>query len=371
IYASYSGARASGFVNGSSSNAKIHADNLGANAFGYALDADIHTQGLGASGGGYAKTSDIHAGGRGAFAFGNSSNGLIYAQSDNTVQWGPGTNAQEDSLQVGTTMRLKGTTGVPTGGLHDGDCWVDNSHQYQRSNGISHKVTPRFGFFAKEGSAGTATIGSTKSGVVFGYAALDSSYIKSGTGASHDGTLAGGVAVSTNDGYAAKISAAQGGAVAIGNAKSEYAVGKILASARGSFVFGNAYGDNANSYITASAVGAFAAGYALDGNITASGLGAHASGYASGYNILASGAGSCAFGSSVAEAITASAANAFQFGPGVNAQADSFGVGYNMRLKGTDGAPASDLHDGDIWVANSYVYIRSNGVSCKVANNPL
>lgn len=121
--------------------------------------------------------------------------------------------------------------------------------------------------------------------------------------------------------------------------------------------------------IEASQDGAFAQGYANDAIITVTGRGAFGQGNAgSSYDITASGSGAFAQGDSNAGAITASATNAVQFGPGVNSLADSLKVGTaGIRFKGTTGAPGTPV-DGDMWVANSYVYIRSNGVNCRCTN---
>lgn len=402
IYADGSGSQAFGKAYSVGATAKIYSAGTGSQAFGSAIDYDISSTGAGSFAGGYASNGDISsssngafahgytkgyaitASGEGSFAQGYSDTAAITASVSNSAQFGPGTNAQTDSLQVGATMRLKGTTGAPSSNLHDGDQWVANSHQYQRSNGISHKVTPRFGYFAYADN-GTVSIGSGYAGIVFGYAATDSSYIKSGAGASHQGTLAGGNAYSTGDGYAAKIAAANNGAVAIGYAKSYNAIGKIRASAAGSVAHGTAYGDASNSYITSSAEGAFAMGYARDGgniaasgvcafamgyadgvNITASGVGAHASGYAKSYDITATAYGAFAHGYAANAAISATANNAGQFGEGVNSVADStrFGTGIRLFHGGVPGAPAN----GDAWVSGGSVFFRTNGVTKNLDN---
>jgi len=150
-----------------------------------------------------------------------------------------------------------------------------------------------------------------------------------------------------------------------------YLYANLTSSGRGSFAQGSS--TLFNAAITASGDGAFAQGYAYyNGTIISNNNGTLAHGFA-GYNqtITASANGAGAFGYTAGSNIIASAENAFQFGPGTNAQANSLQVGTQMRLKGTTGAPASALHNGDIWVNNNYVYIRSNGVSCKVVNNPL
>lgn len=160
-------------------------------------------------------------------------------------------------------------------------------------------------------------------------------------------------------------------------------------SSRGAFVQGYARGNgtatieayNANGgfaqgqvnntgTIRSSNNGAFAQGFATGGSsayIESSGNGSFAQGRAAGSGyILASANGAFAQGNTTAgNPIVASATNAAQFGPGTNSLADSLSVGGGPRLKGTTGAPGTP-RDGDIWVDNNYVYIRSNGVSVQI-----
>ena len=161
-----------------------------------------------------------------------------------------------------------------------------------------------------------------------------------------------------------------GGNFAQGTAK----VGYIKASGRGAFAQG--YTNFNTSSILASGVAGFAQGsssgayYAT--SIKATGVGAFAQGYCGYTNIISSGLGSFAQGyGGPGGNIYATVKNSAQFGYGTNSQVGSLQVGTKMRLKGTAGAPTSNLHNGDIWVNGGYVYIRSNGVSCKVVNNPL
>lgn len=136
-------------------------------------------------------------------------------------------------------------------------------------------------------------------------------------------------------------------------------------SGNGSF----AQGAMLNSVFTSSGKGSFAQGYGNASNIVSSGGGAFAHGYAKAGNaITASGIGSFACGYSNAGVITASAANAVQFGVGTNALADSVQIGNSgLRLKGTTGAPGTP-QNGDLWVANNYVYVRTNGVTKNMSN---
>ena len=83
--------------------------------------------------GGYS----ITASGVGSFAQGYATGVNIAASATGAAQFGPGTNALADSLQVGTAgLRFKGTTGAP-GTPQNGDHWIASSFVYARSNGVN------------------------------------------------------------------------------------------------------------------------------------------------------------------------------------------------------------------------------------------
>jgi hypothetical protein len=153
------------------------------------------------------------------------------------------------------------------------------------------------------------------------------------------------------------------GAFAHGSADDD---ATIRATNIGSHGFGSAFngGD-----IVSSGYGSFAAGGANNGGIFATGAGSIAMGRARNtYGIYSYGRGSVAMGDAYSADIRAGANGAMQFGQGTNLTADTVQVGAaGLRLKQTVGAPGV-LQNGDIWVANNYVYIRSNGVSCKCVN---
>lgn len=138
------------------------------------------------------------------------------------------------------------------------------------------------------------------------------------------------------------------------------------------YIFGNAAGSMAFGYSTDAKIwtngkGSFAGGYATGVNtqIYTSAHGSMAFGYAKGaYQIKPSAVGSFAFGYAYSGNIFATAKGSFQFGQGTNAQAYSAGFGTDLRMNFT-GVPGTP-RNGDIWVANNYVYIRSNGVSKKI-----
>jgi hypothetical protein len=158
--------------------------------------------------------------------------------------------------------------------------------------------------------------------------------------------------------------AAGRGAFASGTAEGVDSI--IKAVKPGSHALGFA---DSGGVILSGYAGSLAAGYAADGLIYASAQGAFALGHAaSGYDITASGLGAFALGFANAGSIRALANNAFQLGEGINNLADTTQIGNaGLRLKGTAGVPAA-LQNGDIWVYGGYVYIRSNGVTCKCVN---
>lgn len=223
--------------------------------------------------------------------------------------------------------------------------------------------------FAYGGTISAQGNASSASGYTYGAGSL----IQAGPYAG--GGVARGVAIGGS------IEARGFGSTATGRANS---ASSIVSSGGGSFA--NGYADGVGSGVYAASGGGFVTGYAgsggyigstgtgavafgratNNGELTASGIGSFAGGLATGTgDILSSAYGSFAFGWAYGGDIVASAYNSVQFGPGTNAQADSLSVGGTVRLKGTVGAPGTP-RNGDQWVANNYVYIRSNGVSVKI-----
>ena len=88
---------------------------------------------------GYGITAD-GAGAHCAFAWGLADTAAIVASAKNATQFGPGTNAQADSLSVGTGPRLKGTDGAPST-PRNGDIWVASGYIYMHSNSTTQKIT--------------------------------------------------------------------------------------------------------------------------------------------------------------------------------------------------------------------------------------
>jgi hypothetical protein len=136
----------------------------------------------------------------------------------------------------------------------------------------------------------------------------------------------------------------------------------ITNAAGGGFIQGKVN----NGTMQAGAIGALVQGYTQNATMIGSGRGSTATGWAFNNNITASGDGSMAIGASTAGAITATNTNSFQFGTGTNTTANSLQVGTGIRLQNSAGT-----RNGDIWLANNYVYIRSNGTTCKVVNATL
>jgi len=178
------------------------------------------------------------------------------------------------------------------------------------------------------------------------------------------------------------ITAGAIGAIASGDVDSG---GSVTASNVGSLAKGSAVFSGS---ITASGVGATAQGDAADGtSITASGDGSFAQGctdqsgtITAGIGSIASGTsnnsgeieannGSLAIGTVTAGNIKALAASTVQVGEGTNSQPISIQVGSGIRINGTVDAPASGLHNGDMWVDSfGNVWVRTGGVSKNMSN---
>jgi hypothetical protein len=126
-----------------SSFAEVSTNGNGSFALGAAESFDgeqamINTSGLGSLAGGYAKSdttgpAEINSQSPASFAWGYAApNETISAQAANAVQFGPGTNAEPLSLQVGSgIMILGGVPGTPANGM----IWLDAGVVKVRSNG--------------------------------------------------------------------------------------------------------------------------------------------------------------------------------------------------------------------------------------------
>jgi hypothetical protein len=113
-----------------------------------------------------------------------------------------------------------------------------------------------------------------------------------------------------------------------------------------------AFGHALNSFIQASKSGAVALGFADEMNITADGKGAFAAGWASNNQVKASGD------------------NTVQFGEGSNEIDDSVACGSTFRFRniGGNAHPGNSvLRNGDMWVKDNYVYVRSNSANVKIS----
>jgi hypothetical protein len=123
-------------------NTYIKAYEEGSFAHGRAEDASILSTAQGSFAQGEADGNNIEASGAGSFAQGSSSAAAIVASAANACQFGPGTNARADTLQVGVAgLALKGTLSAP-GVLQNGDFWVVAAGDvYCRTGGITKKLT--------------------------------------------------------------------------------------------------------------------------------------------------------------------------------------------------------------------------------------
>jgi hypothetical protein len=132
-------------------NGVIRCDGEGTFARGRAIDGNavIDAIGAGAQASGSAEggTAAILAAGLGAFAHGSTTDGDISASATNSVQFGIGTNAEADSLQVGQpTDSAAGGLRLNAGGIPgtpiDGDIWVDASgNVIIQSGGTSYSIS--------------------------------------------------------------------------------------------------------------------------------------------------------------------------------------------------------------------------------------
>ena len=307
---------------------------------------------------------------RGAGAFGYGLNGQdILASAINAFQFGPGTNAIERSLQIGSKTRLRGIENrveSSFGVFVDGDQAVD----------ITFPGTTLPAGFATGYQYGPGISRFVFSGAVQG--GMISGVTKAGAGATAEivsengGFFAGGYAGASGSGGLARIEAAGVGNFAHGIVSVSGGYGRIRAAANGSHAHGRIAITSGDGQIDAAGIGSHAHGMISGGAntalIQATGSGSHASGYIYGANnIRASGYAAFAHGYSNTGEVLALATNSVQWGPGSNSQTVSLQVGTTMRLKGTVGAPTSNLHDGDIWVDGGNVVIRSGGVSVIIA----
>lgn len=120
-------------------DATISSSGLGSFAQGETYGGTITSSGAGsfAQGrayGGYGITASAN----GAFAQGHAYSGSIIASASNAAQFGPGTNALADTLQIGSAgLRFKGTVNAPAA-PQNGDHWLDGSGNVViRSGGVS------------------------------------------------------------------------------------------------------------------------------------------------------------------------------------------------------------------------------------------
>lgn len=135
IFASGYGSSAQGFA---SSAGEIFAAGYGCFAQGRATGGKLFAEGYGSFALGYAAGSSglIHASGTGAFAQGYADHATIAATAANAVQFGPGTNALADSLQIGTGIQIIGIVGANSSPAN-GQIWREGNVVKIRSNGAT------------------------------------------------------------------------------------------------------------------------------------------------------------------------------------------------------------------------------------------
>lgn len=123
-------------------NRYITATEEGAFALGRAQDGSIYSSGYGSLAHGAAESGyDITASGDGSFACGSTSTGDIEATVENAVQFGPGTNADVDSVKIGTAgIHFKGTTGT-FAGYANGQFWMNGGNIYCYTGGVVKSLT--------------------------------------------------------------------------------------------------------------------------------------------------------------------------------------------------------------------------------------
>lgn len=143
ITSSENGTFAFGCAYATIGNAYISATNEGSIAFGFAENGAILASGQASFAVGDASSANITASGRGSFAQGYAgAAGNIIASAANAVQFGPGTNAEPDSVRVGAAgLHFNGVTGPFAGGYANGQFWIVGGNVYVRSGGISKNLT--------------------------------------------------------------------------------------------------------------------------------------------------------------------------------------------------------------------------------------
>ncbi len=136
------GSHVVGYAQALTSYTQVRATAKGAAVFAYSQNSTVTGAGAGSITGGFVNNSgtiSTSLGAWGSIAWGYTNAGTISATTTNAIQFGPGTNSLADSLSVGTTIRLKGTTSAP-GTPRNGDMWVASDYVYIRSNGATVKI---------------------------------------------------------------------------------------------------------------------------------------------------------------------------------------------------------------------------------------
>lgn len=193
--------------------------------------------------------------------------------------------------------------------------------------------------------------------------------------------------------YASTINSTGVGSIASGYCYGSSAAANITAAANGSLALGHI---NGAGYIYASETSSVAIGYISGtGRVRSGGKGSMAIGYSKGTGTtdgisITGGGGSIAMGyatgagahvsaqlkggfaggyAAAGEDIFSSANGAFQWAPGTNSVANSLqvgttGSGIHLHADGAPGTP----QNGDMWVANNNVYIRTGGATQNISS---
>lgn len=373
------GSQANGFVKvvGGSTGSFLNAYASGSKAFGVVLNYGIANSGS-------RITADFNA--FGSMAFGHTQNSDIIASGAGSISGG---KAYSPNTGIPSLIVSSGAGSTARG-------YVDNTYP---NSLYSAQISA--------GAEGSFAMGRAKSTV-------GSVQIV----ANGKGSISAGYVVSAQSDYVAEITSLGNGSVAFGDAsggvirspgKGSMSVGRaysnspdpsyILSTGDGSFACGSSISVDSTPTIKSTGSGSFAHGYATSNGgfviVDSQGKGSTAIGFAgtltSEYpyiraygegslaggwvnstanpdlgRVIATGDGSFAWGYSFDGDIVAQTSGSIQFGVGTNDVASSLQVGQTgtngIRLRMDNLGTAN----GDIFLANNFVYIRSNGNNVKI-----
>jgi hypothetical protein len=266
--------------------------------------------------------------------------------------------------------------GAPTGNYHDGQIWVDGSGYLQaRTGGATKKMAPSVVDDASPQLGGDLSLNAnwitanTNSG---GGTHVTSPANQGVLGMSDNGSVLIGVSYEAGG---LRVQDGSQGSLTQGFTKGAGA--RLDGNGPGSFAHGYIYAAAGyDSFIEANTWGAMAGGFHYSGqnaSVIADGYGSIAwGGHAfNGKTVQTSGAAAFALGSDVD--CYAQANNCIQVGEGTNDLNQSIKAGPAGSapwLIGS-GAPSPNYHNGQIWVANDYIYVRTKGTTRKITATDL